>query len=129
MVFTTKPRNVSTLGLIRAKASQRTMASSRTPQARPKALVQVLLDPVRSGPVSFDPVRFDPVRLAPVWLIIIWLRYLASLFGFFIWLLYLASGCSWIVVRLRISISRLPLGVTTAAVSPTFLFSRARPIG
>src|SRR6266853_4953176 len=116
MVFTTKPRNVSTLGLIRAKASQRTMASSRTPQARPKALVQVLLDPVRSGPVRFDPVRFDPVRLAPVWLIIIWL-------------LYLASGCSWIVVRLRISISRLPLGVTTAAVSPTFLFSRARPIG
>jgi hypothetical protein len=33
------------------------------------------------------------------------------------------------VVRLRISISRLPLGVTTVAVSPTFLLSRARPIG
>src|SRR5579862_193308 len=43
MVFTTSPRKVSTLGLICARASQRTMASSSTPQPRPKALVQVML--------------------------------------------------------------------------------------
>src|SRR5258708_3565073 len=43
MVLTTSPRNVRTLGLMRARASHRTMASSSTPQARPKALVQVVL--------------------------------------------------------------------------------------
>jgi hypothetical protein len=32
--------NVSTLGLMRESASQRTMVSSKTPHARPKALVQ-----------------------------------------------------------------------------------------
>src|SRR6185369_7425120 len=42
MVFTSRPRKVSTLGLIRARASQRTIASSSTPQPRPKALVQVM---------------------------------------------------------------------------------------
>src|SRR5271157_510203 len=40
-VFTTSPMNVSTLGLIRDSASQRTMVSSSIPQARPKALVQL----------------------------------------------------------------------------------------
>src|SRR5450755_54560 len=52
MVFTTRPRKVSTLGLIRARASQRTMASSSTPQARPKALVQVALIDFSSRPSS-----------------------------------------------------------------------------
>ena len=33
------------------------------------------------------------------------------------------------VLNFRTSISRLPFGVTTIAVSPTFLFSNARPIG
>src|SRR5262249_33927906 len=36
---------------------------------------------------------------------------------------------SWMVVRFRISISRLPLGVTTTAVSPTLLPIRALPMG
>src|SRR5271154_3409254 len=39
-VLTTNPINVSTLGLMRDSASQRTMVSSSTPQARPNALVQ-----------------------------------------------------------------------------------------
>src|SRR5579863_1079825 len=39
-VLTTSPMKVSTLGLIRDSASQRTIVLSRTPQARPKALVQ-----------------------------------------------------------------------------------------
>src|SRR2546430_13846455 len=39
-VFTTSPMNVSTLGLMRDRASQRTMVLSNTPQPRPKALVQ-----------------------------------------------------------------------------------------
>src|SRR5215469_1425453 len=39
-VFTTSPMKVRTLGLMRERASQRTMVSSRTPQARPKAEVQ-----------------------------------------------------------------------------------------
>src|SRR5579859_791106 len=42
-VFTTRPINVSTLGLMRESASQRTMVSSRTPQARPKAEVHEAL--------------------------------------------------------------------------------------
>src|SRR5579864_8852254 len=41
-VLTTSPMKVRTLGLIRESASQRTMVSSRTPRARPKALVQLL---------------------------------------------------------------------------------------
>src|SRR5581483_2907804 len=39
------------------------------------------------------------------------------------------SGSSCIVVRLKTSSSRLPVGVTTVAVSPTFLLMSARPIG
>src|SRR3954447_15630069 len=39
-VLTTSPMNVRTLGLMRERASQRTMVSRRTPQARPKAEVQ-----------------------------------------------------------------------------------------
>src|SRR5258708_1962527 len=39
-VFTTSPMKVRTLGLMRESASQRTMVLRRTPQARPKALVQ-----------------------------------------------------------------------------------------
>src|SRR5258708_17132090 len=41
-VFTTSPIKVSTLGLMRDNASQRTMVSRSTPQARPKALVHDL---------------------------------------------------------------------------------------
>ncbi len=33
------------------------------------------------------------------------------------------------VLRLRISISRLPLGESTITSSPTFLFNNARPMG
>src|ERR1700721_148482 len=40
-VLTTNPMKVRTLGLMRERASQRTMVSSRTPQARPKARVQL----------------------------------------------------------------------------------------
>src|SRR3984957_5053442 len=40
-VLTTSPMKVRTLGLMRERASQRTMVSSRPPQARPKALVQL----------------------------------------------------------------------------------------
>src|SRR5215467_4241839 len=39
-VLTTSPMKVRTLGLMRESASQRTMVSRRTPQARPKAEVQ-----------------------------------------------------------------------------------------
>src|SRR5882724_11468046 len=39
-VLTTSPMKVRTLGLMRERASQRTMVSRRTPQARPKAEVQ-----------------------------------------------------------------------------------------
>src|SRR5579864_3509172 len=42
-VLTTSPMKVRTLGLMRDRASQRTMVSSSTPQARPKALVQEVL--------------------------------------------------------------------------------------
>src|SRR5579864_9268714 len=42
-VLTTSPMKVRTLGLMRESASQRTMVSSSTPQARPKALVQEAL--------------------------------------------------------------------------------------
>ena len=41
-ISTTSPINVSTLGLIRDNASQRTMMFNNFPQARPKALVQVV---------------------------------------------------------------------------------------
>src|SRR5579863_2360970 len=47
-VLTTSPMKVSTLGLMRDRASQRTMVLSSTPQARPKALVQL------RHPVAFD---------------------------------------------------------------------------
>src|SRR4051794_19783305 len=39
------------------------------------------------------------------------------------------SASSWMVVRCKISISRLPLGVTTVAVSPTFFPISALPMG
>src|SRR6266567_6226396 len=41
--LTTSPMKVSTLGLILVSASQRTMVRSKTAQARPKALVQVMM--------------------------------------------------------------------------------------
>jgi hypothetical protein len=47
-VLTTSPMKVRTLGFIRESASQRTMVSSRTPQARPKAEVQLRLALERS---------------------------------------------------------------------------------
>src|SRR5580693_4553939 len=43
-VLTTSPINVRTLGLMRDSASQRTMVSSSTPQARPKALVHEMCE-------------------------------------------------------------------------------------
>src|SRR5271170_7109522 len=43
-VLTTSPMKVRTLGLMRESASQRTMVSSSTPQALPKALVQLWFD-------------------------------------------------------------------------------------
>src|SRR5262249_15269671 len=43
--------------------------------------------------------------------------------------LHSAAAPSWIVLKVKISNSRLPVGVTTVAVSPIFLFSRGRPIG
>jgi hypothetical protein len=42
-VLTTSPMKVRTLGLMRDRASQRTMVSRRTPQARPKVEVQEAL--------------------------------------------------------------------------------------
>src|SRR5215469_7727398 len=39
-VFTSSPMKVRTFGLMRESASQRTMVSSKTPQARPNAEVQ-----------------------------------------------------------------------------------------
>src|ERR1700733_6679844 len=53
-VLTTRPMNVSTLGLMRESASQRTMVSSRTPQARPKALVQLRLGVFFEGELLSD---------------------------------------------------------------------------
>src|ERR1700728_1612472 len=97
-VLTTRPMKVRTLGLMRESASQRTMVSSRTPQTRPKALVQL-----RDG----DPDEGSAIY-APA---------------------FSGSISSWMVLRLRISSSRLPLGLTTITSSPTFLLSSARPMG
>src|SRR6266849_5488209 len=46
--LTTSPIRVRTFGLMRVRASMRTMASSRTPQARPTPLVQLIGAPLRS---------------------------------------------------------------------------------
>src|ERR1700752_3419690 len=55
-VLTTSPMKVRTLGLIRESASQRTMVSSRTPQARPKAEVQdALIGDPSSLPKNLQP--------------------------------------------------------------------------
>ncbi len=91
-VLTTSPMKVRTLGLMRERASQRTIVSSRTPQARPKALVQL-------GAITRPPLSARR-RFRRGW-------------------------CSGV----RISSSRLPLGLTTITVSPTFLLSRQRPMG
>src|SRR5258708_36850616 len=67
-VFTTSPIKVSTLGLMRDSASQRTMVSSSTPQARPKALVHDLqcgdLDCGDTDCVDID-IRLSPLRAQP----------------------------------------------------------------
>src|SRR5690349_2672891 len=55
-MLTTSPRNVRTLGFTRASASQRTMASSSTPQTRPKTLVHVRLVTVRFATVLLAPL-------------------------------------------------------------------------
>src|SRR3979411_1064317 len=63
-VFTTSPMKVSTLGLIRDSASQRTMVSRSTPQARPKALVHDF----QCGDLdcrAFDCREFD-IKLSPL---------------------------------------------------------------
>src|SRR5438270_1217954 len=128
-VFTTSPMNVSTLGLMRESASQRTMVSRRTPQARPKADVQEwLIEDALGKAISLQGAqRYTEETLLSLPLAIrdlersSFLQAWAS-FGF-------SSTSSWIVLRLRISSSRLPLGVTTVASSPTFLFRSARPMG
>jgi hypothetical protein len=48
---------VSTLGLMRDRASQRTMVASNTPQARPKALVHDLADDRLTGVVDDAAIR------------------------------------------------------------------------
>src|SRR5437764_10084244 len=58
-VLTSSPMNVRTLGLIRERASQRTMVSSRTPQARPKAEVQLMDDDSLIGDASAPYARTD----------------------------------------------------------------------
>src|ERR1039458_1012108 len=64
-VFTTSPMKVSTLGLMRDSASQRTMVSSSTPQARPKALVHDMLGD-RFGDVFGEAdIRRPPFRARP----------------------------------------------------------------
>src|ERR1700736_3662403 len=73
IMFTTRPMKVRTFGLTRARASRWTMASSRTPQARPKALVQVLgpdrLVPVLLGVVVVELILIFLVRsLSPIML-------------------------------------------------------------
>src|SRR5580704_3010787 len=128
-VLTTSPINVSTLGLMRESASQRTIVSSRTPQARPKALVQL------------SEGRLIPAWLIAVWLIAVW--FVApgeevaeeaaedaevAIYAFASFDVS-PSISSWIVASFRIFSSRFPLGETTMTSSPTFLFSNARPIG
>src|ERR1700757_2608999 len=91
-VLTTNPMKVRTLGLMRERASQRTMVSSRTPQARPKAEVHevviadspwLLSSPPRTQRATEDPpitssgtmlhvlpvalVEGQPSTLEPVW--------------------------------------------------------------
>src|SRR5579863_3147632 len=64
-VFTNNPMKVSTLGLMRESASQRTMVSSNTPQARPKALVQLWEDQLIFGDLFGDAgsaIRRPPFR-------------------------------------------------------------------
>src|SRR6266853_3101423 len=63
-VLTTSPMKVRTLGLMRERASQRTMVSSRTPQARPKALVHDLADDrLTDGVVDDAAIRLWPRHL------------------------------------------------------------------
>src|ERR1700690_541210 len=57
-VLTSNPMKGRTLGLMGERASQRTMVSSRTPQARPKALVQLA---VIEGPL-LAAGRLEPLR-------------------------------------------------------------------
>src|SRR5579871_3096665 len=130
---------VRTLGLMRDRASQRTMVSSRTPQARPKAEVQEAL--IGVAPIQTHTTQnhlpqrrlrrrgqtflgcFFPRMVLPScsWIRVV--RYASASFG--------ASPLisSWMVLSFRISRVRLPLGVTTTASSPTFLLRSARPIG
>src|SRR2546423_15631504 len=53
-VLTTSPMKVRTLGLMRERASQRTMVLRRTPQARPKALVQERQPDLAGGFAGWD---------------------------------------------------------------------------
>src|ERR1700716_1842703 len=67
-VFTTSPMKVSTLGLMRDSASQRTIVSRSTPQARPKALVHDLqcADLVGEDFDSQDAdIKLSPLRAQP----------------------------------------------------------------
>src|SRR5580693_9658559 len=84
-VLTTNPMKVSTLGLMRERASQRTMVSSRTPQARPKALVQLcqwerglveVVDTLDAAAVGRDEedIRLWPLSSALWWRVRIRLR-------------------------------------------------------
>src|ERR1700686_430256 len=108
-VLTTRPMKVSTLGLMRESASQRTMVSSRTPHARPKALVQEALTEVPRQRGAADPslrlksgsARDDAGELGAAYLWLDGQPFYAPAFS--------GSISSWIVLRLRISSSRLPL--------------------
>src|SRR5581483_2971421 len=68
-VFTTSPMKVRTLGLMRESASQRTMVSRRTPQARPKAEVQewLLEDALRKAISPHGAQRYTEETFLP-WL-------------------------------------------------------------
>src|SRR5947208_11209199 len=104
-VFTTSPMNVSTLGLMRESASQRTMVSRRTPQARPKADVQEWLieDALRKA-ISRGAQRYTEETLLSLPLTI---RDLERSSFFQAWASFgFSSTSSWIVLRLRISSSR-----------------------
>src|SRR4030088_2659242 len=72
IMFTTRPMKVRTFGLTRARARRWTMASRRTPQARPKALGQALgpdrLVPVLLGVVVVELILYLVRSLSPIML-------------------------------------------------------------
>jgi len=107
MTLMMRPMKVRVLGEMRERARPLTIFCSSQPLPLPNARVQVIdssfyCQVERRLDTSLRGVDID---------------YSATL------------TVSWMVASLRISSSRLPLGVTTVAVSPISLLSRARPIG